>query len=65
MVGTMKLITDPNEPTLVGILEAEDDLDVIQDMVSVLNNDLLDSGFEKYQYEAILRGNKIYIEQLT
>lgn len=61
----MKLITDPKEPTLVGILEAEDDLDVIQDMVSVLNNDLLDSGFEKYQYEAILRGNKIYIEQLT
>lgn len=52
------------EPALVGILESEDDLQQLNHMVNILNHDLVDSGFEQYQYEAVRRGKKLYIERV-
>ena len=52
------------EPALVGILESEEDLQQLNRMVNNLNHDLVDSGFEQYQYEAVRRGKKLYIERV-
>lgn len=60
----MILKQSEREPALVGILESEDDLQQLNHMVSVLNHDLVDSGFEQYQYEAVRRGKKLYIERV-
>lgn len=60
----MILKQSEREPALVGILESEDDLQQLNHMVNVLNHDLVDSGFEQYQYEAVRRGKKLYIERV-
>jgi hypothetical protein len=60
----MKLINDKDNPGLVGIIESLDDVNTVRKMVDNLNRDLVDSGFEKYQYEFIRRGNKAYIERV-
>lgn len=60
----MKLIDDKDNPGLVGIIESLDDVTTVRKMVDNLNRDLVDSGFEKYQYEFIRRGNKAYIERV-
>ena len=60
----MKLVNDKNNPGLIGIIEKKDDVTEVKKMVSNLNNDLVDSGFEQYQYKFIRRGNKAYIERV-
>ena len=57
----MKLINDKNEPDLLALIEKPTEFQEIQLMVNNMNQDLRDSGFEKYQYKAEKRGNKAYI----
>lgn len=60
----MKLINDKDNPGLLGIIESPDEVPQFRKMVDVLNQDLIDSGFDKYRYEFIRRGNKAYIERI-
>lgn len=60
----MKLINDTNDPTLLGIMQTESDLVEVDRMVSKMNEDLIDSGFDQYQYQTIRRGNKVYVEMI-
>ena len=64
MEGNMKLIDDKNQPELIGLITEVDDLTEMSKMVNVLNKDLVDSGFDQYQYKTVQRGNKIYIERI-
>jgi len=59
----MRLMKDKNNPGLIGIIESPDDVTNVKKMIDNLNQDLIDSGFEQYQYEYIRRGNKIFIER--
>lgn len=59
----MKLVQDKDNPDLVGIIESSDDILVVKRMVENLNKDLVDSGFDQYQYKSVRRGNKLYIER--
>ena len=61
---SMKLVNDKNNPELVGIITEADDVSDTMKMVDVLNQDLIDSGFDQYQYQTVLRGNKIFIERV-
>ena len=58
----MKLVNDKNDPELVGIITEIDDIESTKRIVDNLNQDLKDSGFDQYQFQTVLRGNKIYIE---
>lgn len=58
----MKLVNDIKDPQLVGIVTEVDDIESTKRIVESLNRDLIDSGFDQYQYHTVLRGNKIYIE---
>ena len=60
----MKLITDKNDPDLLGLVESIDEFTVVLDMVNNMNKDLRDSGFEQYQYKAEKRGQKAYIRRV-
>jgi len=64
MEDNMKLVNDANKPELVGIVTEVDDLQTTDNIVQSLNRDLVDSGFDDYQYQTIRRGNKIYIERI-
>ena len=55
---------DPIEPTLIGINSDQQELDMIKSTVQKLNQDLIDSGFTKYQYTVAERDNQVYIEQI-
>jgi len=57
----MQLITDKNDPDLVGILDSAEEFSTIRSQVERMNQDLIDSGFDKYQYKAEKRGKKAYI----
>tara|TARA_Y100000389_G_C17447788_1_gene512696 strand:- start:1411 stop:1593 length:183 start_codon:yes stop_codon:yes gene_type:complete len=57
----MILVDDNSEPDLVGIIENKDDFVHIRKMVDGINRDLVDSGFDKYQYKAERKGKKAYI----
>ena len=59
----MKLITDNSDPQLLGIVEDNNEFIETQNIVNSLNKDLVDSGFDQYQYKAIRRGKRVYIEQ--
>jgi hypothetical protein len=59
----MRLMKDKDNPGLIGIIESPDDVTDVKKMIDNLNQDLIDSGFEQYQYEYIRRGNKIFIER--
>jgi len=59
----MRLMKDKDNPGLIGIIESADDVTNVKKMIDNLNQDLIDSGFEQYQYEYIRRGNKIFIER--
>lgn len=54
------------EPQLIGTFRnsPEDivELQNVKKMVQSLNKDLVDSGFEQYQYHLIRKGRKAYIE---
>ena len=54
---------DPKEPTLIGINSDQQELDMVSSMVRIMNQDLVDSGFDKYQYDVVRKGKNIYIEQ--
>lgn len=60
----MKLINDTNNPTLLGIMQTESDLIEVDRMVNKMNEDLMDSGFDQYQYQTVRRGNKIFVEMI-
>ena len=60
----MKLINDKNEPDLLALIEKPIEFQEIQLMVNNMNQDLRDSGFEKYQYKAEKRGQKAYIRRV-
>ena len=60
----MKLVNDKSNPQLVGIVTEVDDVNSTDKIVQSLNKDLIDSGFDNYQYETVRRGNKIYIERI-
>ena len=59
----MKLVQDKDNPDLLGIIESSEDIEEINKMVKNLNKNLIDSGFDQYQYRSIKRGNKLYIER--
>jgi hypothetical protein len=54
------------EPQLIGTFRnsPEDIVELrnVEKMVNSLNQDLIDSGFEKYQYQLVRKGRKAYIE---
>ena len=56
---------DPKEPTLIGINSDQQELDMITSTVEKLNQDLIDSGFDQYQYTVAKKGEKVYIEQVS
>lgn len=60
----MILVNDNNDPDLVGIIESKDDFVHISKIVDVMNRDLVDSGFDQYQYKAERKGKKAYIRLL-
>lgn len=57
----MKLIQDKNDPELLAILDSENEYLTIRSQVEKMNQDLIDSGFDQYQYKAEKHGNKAYI----
>lgn len=63
MESSMKLMNDINDPELVGLVTEVDDLEETRKMVDNLNKDLIDSGFDQYQFKTVIEGNKIYIKK--
>jgi hypothetical protein len=61
----MGYVVNEKEPQLVGIFGTDelDEVENIKRMVDKLNQDLIDSGFEQYQYHLKRDGDKTYIEQ--
>lgn len=60
----MKLINDASKPELVGIITEADDYESTMKIVESLNQDLKDSGFDRYQYKTVKRGQNIYVERV-
>jgi len=59
----MKLVNDKHEQELVGIITEVDDVESTIRIVNSLNKDLMDSGFDQYQYQTVRQGNKIYVKR--
>ena len=59
----MGIQVSEKEPQLIGVFSNEQDpeLEQIRRMVSNMNQDLIDSGFEQHQYTVELQGEKAYI----
>jgi hypothetical protein len=57
----VKLVQDKNDPELLAILDSDNEYLTIRSQVEKMNQDLIDSGFEQYQYKAEKQGNKAYI----
>jgi len=60
----MRLINDKDDPDLLGIIEEKEDFVHIAKIVENMNKDLIDSGFDQYQYKAERRGRKAYIRRV-
>jgi len=60
----MRLVTDKDDPELVGYIEEDEDFQHIAKIVENINQDLIDSGFEKYQYKVETEGPKAYIRRV-
>lgn len=60
----MGYVNNEKEPQLVGVFGDEElsEVENIQRMIDKLNQDLIDSGFERYQYFVKRDGDKTYIE---
>lgn len=57
-------VNNEKDPQLIGMFKNNDpELQSVYHMVNNLNRDLVDSGFEQYQYHVVRRGTKTYIEQ--
>jgi predicted aspartyl protease len=59
----MKNINSSKEPTLLGVIENSEDIFRVSKMVDNINQDLIDSGFDQYQFITVQRGKKLYIER--
>ncbi len=57
----MKLVNNPNNPTLLGTKATKKDLLEVARMVENLNRDLIDSGYEQYQARVEKSNDAIYI----
>lgn len=64
MEDDVRLINDKDDPDLLGYIENKDDFINVSQMVDNINKDLIDSGFDKYQYKAEKRGRKAYIRRV-
>lgn len=60
----MKLINDGTDPELVALLDNKHELATIEGWVDHLNKDLIDSGYEQYNYKTEVRGKKAYIRKV-
>lgn len=60
----MKLVNDVEQPQMVAIVEDPAEIDVLQKQVATVNQWLVDSGFDQYQYEVIQAGNRAFIERV-
>lgn len=62
----MGIQVSEKEPQLIGIfgetIRDKKEYESVMNMVESLNKDLVDSGFENYQYQLVRRGKKAYIE---
>ena len=59
----MELVNDKDDPDLLGYIESNDDFFRVNQMVKNMNKDLIDSGFDQYQYKTVLQGKKVYIKK--
>ena len=57
----MKLVNNPNNPTLLGTKATKKDLLEVTRMVANLNKDLVDSGYEQYQARVEKSNDELYI----
>ena len=58
-------VNNEKDPQLIGMFKNNDpELQSVYQIVNNLNKDLMDSGFEQYQYQVVRRGTKTYIEQI-
>lgn len=57
----MKLVNNPNNPTLLGTKATKKDLLEVARMVENLNKDLIDSGYEQYQAKVEITNDELYI----
>ena len=57
----MKLVNNPNNPTLLGTKATKKDLLEVARMVENLNRDLIDSGYEQYQAKVEKSNDELYI----
>jgi hypothetical protein len=58
----MKLVNSEREPELLGVECSEEDWKQISQIVANLNQDLIDSGYERYQAKALKKKDSIYIK---
>lgn len=58
----MKLVNNNKDPELLGVDCSEDDWREISQIVASLNQDLIDSGYERYQAKALKKKDSIYIK---
>ena len=64
MDGLVILVKDNSEPDLLVFIETQKDFKDLDKMVQNMNKDLVDSGFDKYQFKAECKGKKAYIRRL-
>lgn len=60
----MKIINDEKNPSLLGVLEPGDHIDEYEKWVSNLNQDLVDSGYNQYEYKVVKKKDKLYIDRM-
>jgi hypothetical protein len=58
----MKLVNSNKDPDLLGVDCSEEDWKQISQIVANLNQDLIDSGYERYQAKALKKRDSIYIK---
>lgn len=59
----MGYVTDEKEPELVYVGNDGEEIEKIKRWVSNMNTSLVDSGFEHYQYDLEVVGDKAYIKK--
>lgn len=59
----MGYVTDDKEPELVYVGNDGEEIEKIKRWVSNMNTSLVDSGFENYQYDLEVVGDKAYIKK--
>ena len=63
----MGIQVSDKEPQFIGTFgktpEDVEQLQSVMNMIESLNKDLVDSGFDQYQYHLVRRGRKAYVER--